>query len=74
MKTLYTTTRRAKGAKWAHVRLFAIQDNELQLIAEYKYQPAATPGHRYEAQRAYFKATGKDVDNTCDVRDLEDMR
>jgi len=75
-RTLYTITRRNKGAKWAHVQLFQCNGGELDFVAAYKYQPAASAGAHWEALKAYDAAmsTSAATNNRWDVREIEDLR
>ena len=71
---LYTVTKRNKGAKWAHVSLYAVQGNELQFVSQYKYQPAANGGPDHEARKAYEAATGRETGERYEVREIDTLR
>ena len=71
--TLYTITRRPKGAKWAHVDAYKIIQGALCHVVTLRYQPGSTPGHDHEVRRAYGEqwASTKPIDDRWEVREIE---
>jgi hypothetical protein len=73
---LYTTTTRARGAKWAKGEVYAVRGGLLEHVAHLRYQPGATAGHDHEARKAYDKAwdTTDATDDRWEVREIDTLR